>query len=70
MTGLTGKYSEFLNKSTTFDLVPESGKLVVLDVALSVQIAFQALRENGKPLSCLVSAQRNRHQICAAVGYG
>lgn len=45
--GLTGRYARMLSKVTSFDLVPESGKLVVLDVALSVQCAFQALRENG-----------------------
>ncbi len=44
---LTGVYAKLLQKVTSFDLVPESGKLVVLDVALSVQVAFQALRENG-----------------------
>lgn len=46
--GLTGRYSRFLAKLSCFDLVPESGKLVVLDVTLSVKVAFQALRENGK----------------------
>ena len=44
---LNGVYARLLQKVTSFDLVPESGKLVVLDVALSVQVAFQALRENG-----------------------
>jgi len=45
--GLTGRYARMLSKVTSFDLVPESGKLVVLDVGLTVQTAFQALRENG-----------------------
>ena len=45
--GLTGRYARTLSKITAFDLVPESGKLVVLDVELSVQTAFKALRENG-----------------------
>jgi len=47
VNGLTGRFARMLSKVTSFDLVPESGKLVVLDAGLSVQIAFQALRENG-----------------------
>ncbi len=45
--GLQGTFARLLQKTSSFDLVPDSSKLVVLDVSLSVQVAFQALRENG-----------------------
>lgn len=45
--GFVGRYAKMLQRPSSFDLVPESGKLVVLDVSLSVRVAFEALRENG-----------------------
>lgn len=47
MQGLNGTFARLLQKTSSFDLVPDSSKLVVLDVSLSVNLAFQALRENG-----------------------
>ena len=65
-----------LSKVTSFDLVPESGKLVVLDVGLTVQTAFQALRENGSDDFCCVclifstDPHPHRHQVGSIVGVG
>lgn len=42
---------DFLRVHTAYDLLPESGKVVVIDVGLSVSSAFQALVENG--VSCI-----------------
>ena len=66
-----------LSKVTSFDLVPESGKLVVLDVGLTVQTAFQALRENGTDRFLVVlcdfladGSHMRRYQIRSSVGIG
>lgn len=38
---------DFLHAHKAFELIPESGKVVVLDVDLSVRQAFHALYEQG-----------------------
>jgi hypothetical protein len=38
---------DFLKMHTAYDLLPESGKVVVIDIGLSISSAFQALAENG-----------------------
>lgn len=38
---------DFLHSHTAFELIPESGKVVVLDIDLSVRQAFHALHEQG-----------------------
>ncbi|KAK3266986.1 hypothetical protein CYMTET_24427 [Cymbomonas tetramitiformis] len=43
------RISEFLHRHTAYELIPESGKVVVLDTALPVQQAFHALFEQGLP---------------------
>ncbi|EGG23822.1 cystathionine-beta-synthase domain-containing protein [Cavenderia fasciculata] len=40
-------FSQFLNKHTCYDVIPISGKVVVLDTKLVVKSAFYALEENG-----------------------
>lgn len=38
---------EFLNSHTCYELIPESGKVVLLDIDLPVRQAFHALHEQG-----------------------
>jgi hypothetical protein len=38
---------DFLKLHTAYELLPESGKVIVLDVKLTVSDAFKALAENG-----------------------
>lgn len=38
---------EFLNSHTCYELIPESGKVVLLDTDLPVRQAFHALHEQG-----------------------
>lgn len=45
--GLLGTFARMLKRPTCFDLAPESGKLVLLDISLPTTVAFRALRENG-----------------------
>ncbi len=42
-----GKVHEFLTTHTAYELIPESGKVVVLDVELPIRQAFHALHEQG-----------------------
>jgi hypothetical protein len=39
------KVSDFLHGHTAYELIPESGKVVLLDVDLPVRQAFHALHE-------------------------
>ncbi len=39
------KVRAFLSGHTCYELIPESGKVVVLDVGLPIRQAFHALRE-------------------------
>lgn len=39
------KVADFLHSHTAYELIPESGKVVVLDVDLPVRQAFHALLE-------------------------
>ena len=39
------KVSDFLHNHTAYELIPESGKVVVLDVDLPMRQAFHALNE-------------------------
>ena len=38
---------KLLKARTAYELLPESGKVVVIDVGVSISSAFQALAENG-----------------------
>ena len=40
-------FSNFLKSHTCYDIIPASGKSVVLDIDLPVKPAFHALEENG-----------------------
>jgi 5'-AMP-activated protein kinase, regulatory gamma subunit len=40
-------FSHFLQSHRCYDMVPASGKIVVLHTALTVNAAFHALIENG-----------------------
>jgi len=39
--------ADFLKMHTAYDLLPDSGKVVVVDVGLTINSAFLALQENG-----------------------
>lgn len=45
---------DFLRTHTAYELLPDSGKVVVIDVGLSISSAFQALVENGMMLIYLL----------------
>ncbi|XP_010528891.1 PREDICTED: sucrose nonfermenting 4-like protein isoform X2 [Tarenaya hassleriana] len=47
------RISEFLSKHTAYELLPESGKVIALDVNLPVKQAFHILYEQGIPLAPL-----------------
>ena len=47
------KIGDFLHSHTAYELIPESGKLVVVDVDLPVRQAFHALHEQVGLLACL-----------------
>jgi hypothetical protein len=50
------KVRVFLNGHTCYELIPESGKVVVLDVGLPIRQAFHALHEQvPSPASCCLS---------------
>eukprot|EP01112_Ceratiomyxa_fruticulosa_P021874 TRINITY_DN7850_c1_g1_i1.p1 TRINITY_DN7850_c1_g1~~TRINITY_DN7850_c1_g1_i1.p1 ORF type:complete len:685 (-),score=139.80 TRINITY_DN7850_c1_g1_i1:85-2139(-) len=40
-------FTQFLQTHTCYDVIPASGKIVVLDMRLAVKSAFHALEENG-----------------------
>ncbi|KAK8968348.1 Sucrose nonfermenting 4-like protein [Platanthera guangdongensis] len=46
--------SNFLSTSTSYDLLPDSGKVIVLDVNLPVKQAFHILYEQGIPVAPLL----------------
>uniref|UniRef100_A0A7S0WNV7 CBS domain-containing protein n=1 Tax=Pyramimonas obovata TaxID=1411642 RepID=A0A7S0WNV7_9CHLO len=52
------RISEFLHRHTAYELIPESGKVVVLDTSLPVQQAFHALFEQGLPSAPLWDSER------------
>jgi len=52
------RISEFLHRHTAYELIPESGKVVVLDTTLPVQQAFHALFEQGLPSAPLWDNER------------
>ena len=39
-------FTDLLNKHTCYEMIPASGKIVVLDVSLDIKAAFRALIEN------------------------
>jgi len=49
--------ADFLNRHCAYELLPESGKVVALDVALPVKQAFHALYEQGIPGAPLWDSQ-------------
>lgn len=52
---------DFLKVHTAYDLLPESGKVVVVDVGLTVNNAFQALQENAITSAPLWDSQRQEY---------
>eukprot|EP00897_Mesotaenium_endlicherianum_P000804 jgi/Mesen1/10724/ME000090S10182 len=52
------RISDFLLRHTAYELLPESGKVVALDVALPVKQAFHALYEQGVPAAPLWDSGR------------
>ncbi|PQQ15876.1 sucrose nonfermenting 4-like protein isoform X2 [Prunus yedoensis var. nudiflora] len=53
LQGSRHRISVFLSAHTTYELLPESGKVVALDVDLPVKQAFHILHEQGIPLAPL-----------------
>jgi hypothetical protein len=49
--------SDFLHGHTAYELIPESGKVVMLDVDLPVRQAFHALHEQGIASAPLYDSQ-------------
>jgi hypothetical protein len=61
----------FLKSRTSYDVLPISYRLIVLDTALLVKKSLNILNQNGKraisatpPIADVI----NRHRLCAAVG--
>lgn len=53
------KISDFLHSHTAYELIPESGKIVVLDADLPVRQAFHALHEQvSLSAGCAVQSLR------------
>lgn len=46
------KVRVFLNTHTCYELIPESGKVVILDVGLPIRQAFHALHEQVGTSTC------------------
>lgn len=59
------KVAEFLSSHTVYELVPDSGKVIVLDTQLRIQTAFHALYEQGIPAAPLWDSVRR--QICGMI---
>jgi predicted transcriptional regulator len=59
------KVMEFLSSHTVYELVPDSGKVIVLDTQLRIQTAFHALYEQGIPAAPLWDSVRR--QICGMI---
>lgn len=51
------RFKDFLTMHTVYELIPESGKVVLLDVELPVRQAFHALHEQGVAAASLWDAQ-------------
>ncbi|GMY27692.1 sucrose nonfermenting 4-like protein [Fagus crenata] len=54
------RISDFLSTHTVYELLPESGKVVALDVDLPVKQAFHILHEQGIPLAPLCDFRRGQ----------
>ncbi|GJP46219.1 hypothetical protein CLOM_g5528 [Closterium sp. NIES-68] len=52
------RFVDFLQRHKAYELLPESGKVVALDVALPVKQAFHALYEQGVPAAPLWDSER------------
>lgn len=60
-----GKIREFLTNHTAYELIPESGKVVLLDIDLPLRQAFHALHEQGISSAPLFDSQHGT--ICGMV---
>lgn len=54
------RISAFLTNHTVYELLPESGKVVALDVDLPVKQAFHILHEQGIPMAPLCDVRRGQ----------
>lgn len=59
------KIKEFLSHHTAFELIPESGKVVLLDVDLPLRQAFHALHEQGIASAPLFDSETG--SICGVI---
>uniref|UniRef100_A0A0D9W1L3 CBS domain-containing protein n=1 Tax=Leersia perrieri TaxID=77586 RepID=A0A0D9W1L3_9ORYZ len=55
-----GRVSEYLNGHTGYDLLPDSGKVIALDVNLPVKQSFHILHEQGIPVAPLWDSCRGQ----------
>lgn len=62
------KISDFLHSHTAYELIPESGKVVVLDMDLPVRQAFHALHEQVRGV-CVAQGVLV-HDLCGGGGRG
>ncbi|KAM5569022.1 sucrose nonfermenting 4-like protein [Rosa sericea] len=60
LQGSRHRISVFLSTHTTYELLPESGKVVALDVDLPVKQAFHILHEQGIPMAPLWDFSRGQ----------
>ncbi|KAL1084494.1 hypothetical protein V6Z11_D09G269500 [Gossypium hirsutum] len=60
VTASRHRIAVYLQAHTAYELLPESGKVVALDVALPVQQAFHILSEQGIPLAPLWDFRRGK----------
>ncbi|KAJ7286733.1 hypothetical protein O6H91_09G104700 [Diphasiastrum complanatum] len=54
------RFADFLSRHTAYELLPESGEVVMLDVTLPVKQAFHILHEKGIPLAPLWDSTRQQ----------
>jgi hypothetical protein len=52
---------DFLRTHTAYDLLPESGKLVVIDVGVTISSALQSFLENGLQSAPLYDSRRHEY---------
>ena len=54
------RINEFLRSHSCYDLLKSSGKVVVFDSSIPIQLAFYALVEHGECVSCWLLGVSNK----------
>ncbi len=61
-----------LASHTCWEVIPDSGKIVIIDTGISVKSAFSAMMENGTCVSSYyipaLTANAFRNSMCASMG--